>query len=134
MTMKLKPFDLYAALRGDLIVMRDGTKVISVYHIKEFDHSLRKVLLYVYDKDKSMDYGWCHINGRQQEDGEGEFIHDLFMAPKTKTYWINVFVHRDKVQITSSGTYESEDIARLVAKDINPVWNYLKTISFEIEE
>lgn len=57
------------------------------------------------------------------------------MAPKVKTYWINIFINKNSKEInTSSYTYSLRQNAVNAARDPAPAWEYIKTISFEVEE
>jgi hypothetical protein len=77
-----KPFDLERALAGDPVVTRHGK---SVTQLKKFDIRGRCVLLGVFDGQLA---SWLE-NGCYYS--SGEWPYDLFMAPKKRTVWVNLY-------------------------------------------
>lgn len=126
---KMKPFDLERALAGDPVITRDGRKVLDFYLFKGLGKDFRP-LAYVIEGDHQLCYA--------QEDG---FLcteitptsHDLVMAPKIKTYWMNLYrgFGNNNEDCLLGRTFETKEIA------IDSIVNdgtFVKTISFEIEE
>jgi len=79
----MKPFDLEAAARGEPLVTRGGQTAHFIAHVPELDESVcvicrvEKTLLAAYE------------NGRSYDVGESKY--DLFMAPKKRTVWVNMY-------------------------------------------
>lgn len=120
---KLIPFDLDRAIAGDPLITRDGRKVIKFHYFACEDlhcpivaHIENELRLTVYWK-----------NGKYYSDYKMDC--DLFMAPKTKTYWANVY--KDKHRHFVGVLFTDEKEARSAA--LENVY-HVKTISFEVEE
>jgi hypothetical protein len=99
------PFNLERALAGDPVVRRDGVKVSEVLRFQG-GNILKPVVtqaenggFYLYDEDGTL-YGKGIPDRR-----------DLFMAPKTKTIWVNLYGTPHYVT-TGEITYPTEDDAR----------------------
>lgn len=80
----MKPFDLEAAKRGEPIITRDGRAVKFIAHVPEASAPFRVITL---PKDGMPLCNW--------EDGKYEASDehgaDLFMAPKRRTVWVNLY-------------------------------------------
>jgi len=116
----LKPFNLERALAGEKVVDEQGREYKEFYLFKEIASVYRPLI--------------CLMNGEihyfNKEGSLNECIPYLFMAPKTKTYWINIY--KDAMgNIWGSMLHHSEDKAERM-KEVDH--GYIKTISFEIEE
>jgi hypothetical protein len=81
----MKQFDLEAAKRGEPLVTRDGRKVIHFHHI-ETDESRLCCVVHV---EGHAGAGWVPKDGRYSEVVDGP--DDLFMAPKTRTVFVQIF-------------------------------------------
>jgi hypothetical protein len=81
----VKPFDLEAAKRGEPMVSRDGRKVIHFHHIETDAGRLNCVVQF----EGSNSCGWTSSDGRQNSVSEDD--NDLFMAPKKRTVYVQVF-------------------------------------------
>jgi hypothetical protein len=78
-----KPFDLERALAGDPVVTREGR---TVTQLVKFDVGGAIDVVYgVFDGHIS---SWS-VNGRYWSDCESK--HDIFMAPKKRTVWVNLY-------------------------------------------
>lgn len=79
---KLIPFDLARALAGDPVVNRDGEPVkIGAHDPNQSEYN--KVLGWMH----SVVYGW-NESGKYSE---GDDDNDLFMVPKQREVWINLY-------------------------------------------
>lgn len=119
-----RPFDLDAAVRGEPVVTRDGEKVTELYYFKTTNETRKLCAVIEGNIVWFDDVG--KINGAQ------EFGYDLFMASKTKTYYMNVYksvCHGN--YFICSYLHKSDFEAKALA---NSDKEYIKTISFEIEE
>lgn len=98
----MKPFDLEAAKRGEPICNRDGENCVFITHVPDATHEYRVVALmpfkevYCFDETGSYD---C--------DGDAS-RHDLFMATRKRTVWVNVYPPEAR---NFGGSYETEAIA-----------------------
>ena len=103
----MKPFDLEAAKRGDPICNRDSEDCVFITHVPDATPEYRVVALTpfkeVYCFDETGSY-YC--------DGD-ESRHDLFMAPRKLTVWVNVYPHEAR---SFGGIYETEAIANNYAR------------------
>ncbi len=133
--MKLIPFDLQRALAGDAVVTRDGRPVLQVLHFDKVprEHLYCVAALVIDNPDEMNEDGSIEtfgINGEYELGSEND--EDLFMVPKTKTYWANVYQHyADRRGFTIGDSHETEDKAKVC---IIGNGNYIKTISFEVNE
>lgn len=87
-TDKLKPFDLQKALAGDPVVTRDGRKVLKVAHFPEC--AGWEVAVHI-EGDKNltaMPQSGRYLAGRGKA---GDSEYDLFMAPKQREVWVNIY-------------------------------------------
>lgn len=123
---KLIPFNLERALAGDPVVTRDGRKVLQIAYFPNMTED-RRVAVHI----EGLNYllvvsgnGICFLG----EKAEAE--DDLFMASKTKTYWVNVYIHNMGGFLFGSVSTNKE----MILAEKHDCANHLKTISFEIEE
>lgn len=126
---KLIPFDLERAKAGDTVCTRDGKKA----RIICFDAQGRWPIVCLYEghtiNNQITDYVAIYdIQGRNQPDKETSI--DLFMLPKTKTYYANVSKPDYAGLIHLSNAYKTLE----QAKRYFDVDNHQSTISFEISE
>lgn len=77
----MKPFDLEAAKRGESIVTRDGREVKFIAHVPEAEPDTQVIYL---EGDKL----W---GARVDGSAIREVSHELFMAPKKRTLWVNMY-------------------------------------------
>ena len=98
----MKPFDLEAAKRGEPICNRDGEDCVFITHVPDANPEYRVVALTpskdVYCFDETGSY-YCDAS---------ESRHDLFMAPRKRTVWVNVYPPEAR---NFGGSYETEAIA-----------------------
>lgn len=126
----LKPFNLERALAGDKVVDNMGCEYIDFHLFTEMKYDNRSLVCI--DKIHGQ-YNFFYENGST---GENEPF--LFMAPKTKTYWINIY-RSNKLEndiffpkFTQGSILEHQEA---LIEEIERVSLKLKkTISFEIEE
>ncbi|MNK14329.1 hypothetical protein D3C87_324400 [compost metagenome] len=102
----MKPFDLEAAKRGDPVVTGKGDSVKFIAHVPEAQAPYR-VVAYILGSSHSTDY---------YEDGkfaQNPTSSDLFMAPKKKIVWVNLYVEsfRPRESISCGYAYETEMLA-----------------------
>ena len=83
---KLKPFNLEKALAGEKVVTREGKEVTQITKFDDLNSGLL-FLAGVWEDKYLITYG---INGRLHAD-QSDSHHDLFMAPKMKTVYINYY-------------------------------------------
>lgn len=101
----MKPFDLKAALAGEPVVTRNGCEVSQLIHFQLENNSapVRFVC-----KDVILA---CSDKGRYNVYSEVEHFYDLFMAPKKRTVWINLFSCLPDAGRFNGRYYESEQAA-----------------------
>lgn len=80
----MKPFDLEAAKRGEPIVCRDGTPAKFIAHVPEAREVHRVIALRKGEIMMVFENGAYNRNGPEDQD-------DLFMAPKKRTVWLNLY-------------------------------------------
>lgn len=100
----MKPFDLEAAKRGEPIVTRDGRKAKFVAHVPECD-SLSRVYAFV-EGDKAVNA----YNEAGEYIPSGRALCDLFMAPRKRTVYVNIYRH------SYARWHATEEIARQFAE------------------
>ncbi len=116
----MKTFDLARALAGDPVVDVNGNEA-NQFHLFNLNKRYNTLI--------------CVINSELHYfDENGRYDHNeyLFMAPKIKTYWINIFKNPYNIIYTDTRTYQSKHEA--IEFNILHGLEYIKTISFEIEE
>lgn len=83
MSKTLKPFDLEAAKRGEPLVTRDGRAVSEFHHFTT--EATNKPCIAIINGNVS----WTRTNGLV---GDGyQEDNDLFMAPKKRTVYVQIF-------------------------------------------
>lgn len=107
----MKPFDLEKALAGEPVVTRDGRKVQQFKHF----HSLT-------DRANRTECIGAVLDGSVREwNLKGEYRsnyledtskYDLFMAPKQRTAWVNVYKQESGSLIAAAVPYTSEQAAK----------------------
>lgn len=128
---KYKPFNIEEARKGAPCITRDGREAKLVY-VSEFPNDSYP-FLFVYPNLDGNKFSsiWIKTNGRPFEDSE-EYALDIFMLPKTKTYWVNIYeVDIDEQRMSIRDIHLSEHSAKCASEGTN---GYLKTISFDIED
>lgn len=80
-----KPFDLERALAGDPVVTREGRPVTQLVKFKDANCDIYAVYGVVDDSVES----WC-VDGRYCANSD-ECEYDIFMAPKKRTVWVNLY-------------------------------------------
>lgn len=79
-----KPFDLERALAGDPVVTRDGRPVTQLTHFKDVEYGSESLCGVVCGSlEKWMSDGRYYLAGTSGT--------DLFMAPKKRTVWVNLY-------------------------------------------
>jgi len=82
---EMKSFDLEAAKRGEPIVTRNGINATFIAHVPELGE-LHRVLYTVPNNDYALS---CTEDGRHYTNSQSGY--DLFMAPKKRTVWVNLY-------------------------------------------
>jgi len=82
---EMKSFDLEAAKRGEPIVTRNGINATFIAHVPELGE-LHRVLYTVPNNDYALS---CTEDGRHYTNSQSGY--DLFMAPKKRTLWVNLY-------------------------------------------
>lgn len=119
----MKPFDLEAAKRGEPIVTRDGRAVSFVAYLPTLKKACHRVI--VTDGDTIQ---CCDERGNAIDYGPHDW--DLFMAPRKRTVWVNVYIKEDGSIYTHG--HESEALAKRFGVDIDG--SYRGFYPLEIEE
>ena len=97
----MKPFDLEAAKRGEPIVTRDGRPAKFIAHVPEANAYYQVEALF------SGLISTYAVSGRAYPDKTPCDV-DLFMAPRKRTVWVNVYPPEAR---NFGGSYETEAIA-----------------------
>ncbi|MBA1366945.1 hypothetical protein [Burkholderia gladioli] len=84
-TKKLKPFDLEAAKRGELMVTRSGKAAKFIAYVPEAEDAFH--ILVLIDKTALAFYGNGHFYSNE------DHHNDLFMAPRKVKRWVNLYAH-----------------------------------------
>ncbi len=132
--MKLKPFNLERALASDPVVLGNGTKVLEIFVSKIVDEYC------VIAVDEKRRIGTYTKQGRYKCSLDDCTKLDLFMVPKTQTYWANVYKDEAGNLLMSPIAFESEESAKKFMDTLHSsltflkTVTYIKTISFEVEE
>jgi hypothetical protein len=122
---ELIPFNLERALAGDPIVTRDGRKVLQIAYFPIAAKDNQIVALIEHNEYLSH----YHRDGSYYSEKSAE---DLFMAQKTKTYWVNIYKHENN-KIHCGEVYSSKERAENSYFDYSSHSLFIKTISFEVE-
>ena len=99
----MKPFDLERALSGDPIQTRSGKPFIQIHKFDTKDDDCLygvvdgEVLSFTKDGRFNPSYGISE--------------YDLFMAPKVREYWVNVYRNKNG-SLEMGAEYESEEKAK----------------------
>jgi len=99
----MKPFNLEAAKRGEPLVTRDGRKATYVGYVEGINYPL------VVHIDGNADVNVASKEGRAFH-ALGDSLNDLFMAPKKRTVWVNLYGGT-----AIAGHYPNEHIANCQA-------------------
>lgn len=122
---KLKPFDLEAAKRGEPVITRDGRAVLELHHFTadKYDFPVCAIL----DRNKEDGSEWYSIDGRYYKNSESE--SDLFMAPKKRTVFVQIFDKRGDTTVPTlkAIAYENQQDAEQDAEHnvITTLWRVL---------
>jgi len=109
----MKPFDLGKAKAGDPIVTRDGRRARFVAHVPDCDMGHRVLV-------KAEARGFCSSyaeNGKFDTDNDFGHPNDLFMAPKKREGWVNIYPCKtaDGVAAGTSSAMVSKEVADGIA-------------------
>ena len=123
----LKPFNLERALAGDPVVTRNGRPVTQIHNFSVADdpYSLRGVVDETI-KARTPIMGKAWLTG-------AESAMDLFMAPKTRTVWVNLYPSECSLISGDYVYHESEEAADSNASASSPRLGN-KAYPIEIEE
>jgi hypothetical protein len=80
----MKPFDLQKAIAGEKLVTRDGREVTEFCHFKTIRNTVYPCFAVIDGTSEEFT-----VDGRYQHGANG--IHDLFMAPKKRTVYVQIF-------------------------------------------
>lgn len=98
----MKPFDLEAAKRGEPICNRDSEDCVFITHVPDANPEYRVVAL---TPSKEV---YCFYETGSYYCAASESRNDLFMAPRKRTVWVNVYPPDTSC---FGGAYETEAIA-----------------------
>lgn len=104
--MNLKPFNLEAALNGAKVVTRDGRTVSRVTYFPEIKGTDYPVKAIVEDNLQGFTVDGFYYTRNN------ESCIDLFLAPKLREGWINIYPHGNAVW------YQTKEKADLYAAEI----------------
>jgi hypothetical protein len=127
--MNYKQFDIEAIRRGEPCKTRDGREAKFVFESVLKDDPQPFLFVYHNLDGDEMKAVWVTSKGRAFAFREDDI--DIVVAPKTKTYWLNIYKHEIiQTYIVCKSLYktEKEAIKNIKSED------YLKTISIEVEE
>jgi hypothetical protein len=106
----MKPFDLQRAIAGDPVVTRDGRRAKFVAHVPESKRGCTTIAFVEGDGAVRLYYdngSFCYDNSISE--------HDLQMAPKKKTAYVNLWPGRDGttfgVPAFTAYWYETKELA-----------------------
>jgi len=129
----MRKFNLERALAGDPIICRDGSKVIE---LKYFDNEIFGCqLIGIVEQKNNIRFLHCWSDQGEDFNIEGESLLDLFMAPTTKTYYVNLYFN-PSYGCAVGKTHETRESAQdsIPKDDQDGLRGYLKTIEFTITE
>lgn len=120
----MKPFDLEKALAGDPIVTRNRKPCAQVH---EFECNNELCIAGVVDGEiKTFTKEGVFHPGRETN-------FDLFMAPKVREYWVNVYRNKNG-SLEMGAEYESEEKAKSEKQAASHYFlNYISTIKLTEE-
>lgn len=122
----LKPFNLERALAGDPVVTRDGRPVTQLTYFRARNTTYKLIGVVDDDVESWSDRGETWSKG-------GITNSDLFMAPKTRTVWVNLYPSPCSAISGNFVYHESEERADISASASPPrIGN--KAFPIEIEE
>lgn len=108
----MNPFDLQKALAGDPVITRDGNPVTQITFFKD---AMGDTIAGVVD-------GYVEL---WREDGRFYSMDssekDLFMAPKTKEGWINIYQTESGAWRTCGPVYDTEQQALDRSSSVTPI-------------
>ena len=100
----MKPFGLEAAMRGEPICTRDGQPAKFIAFVPEASEEQQLIVLI------GTNIWRLYPDGRVHQ-GESQRSSDLFMAPKKRTVWINLYEHSSALDSYDAFVYDSEEMA-----------------------
>ena len=103
----MKPFDLTKALAGDPVVTRDGRPVTEIHLFKT---AARANVIGAVVNGAICTFREC---GRYYSDSESCF--DLFMAPKKRTVWVNLYPCARSATELIAAAWITEELANAAA-------------------
>jgi hypothetical protein len=105
----MKPFDLEAAKRGEKLVTRDGREVTEFHHFGTVRNTAYSCCAVIDGKREIFAVDGMNFVDRLND-------NDLFMAPKTRTVFVNVYNHPGMTDDPTKGhkayAFNSEQDAR----------------------
>jgi hypothetical protein len=111
----MKPFDLEAAKSGAKVVTRDGCKIVDLKHWTHDPSDTYPVSAVSVDDDGEFSHESYTVSGAWQHGYENK--RDLFMAPVTRTVYVNFY---GSGVVGSTGKFvmrDSEETARDLHSD-----------------
>ncbi len=87
--MKLKPFDLEAAKRGDPICTRNGREAKFIAHVPDAGNAWKVVAMYLDDDGEKKAIGLYENGGLYENNDESKW--DLVMAPRKVQLWVRAY-------------------------------------------
>lgn len=81
----MKPFDLEAAKRGEPICNRDSEGCVFITHVPDANPEYRVVALTPFKEV------YCFYETGSYYCDDSVSRHDLFMAPRKRTVWVNLY-------------------------------------------
>lgn len=106
--MKLKPFDLEAAKRGEPICTRDGREARFIAHVPDVVDQYKVVVMYHDDEYGKTISAFCE-NGAWI--GGSEESNDLFMPPRKAQLWVRAY-RAPHGGIAISWAYDLKDLQK----------------------
>lgn len=106
----MKPFNLEAAQRGDKLVTRAGEEAEFIAYVPKAGKHYQ-VLALVGLMPKTYDTKGSFLQG-------SESTYDLFMAPKNRIIWVNLYNEsfRPRASFSAGYTYDTEEAANHAAE------------------
>lgn len=123
--MKLKPFNLEAALRGEPVVAKSGRWVAGIYHLSKAGYQFRVAVVF---EEGSMPQFFTE-EGKAGPMGEP----CLFMAPKKVTKWGRLMRNKEGTMLyTANLVHDTKEEAE--REPIPPLSYLVTTFPIEFEE